>query len=108
MNTDKKRDVGMTDDKLIDHLCFLSRLSLSPDEKKRLKDDMSKILAYVETIKKVDVTKVEPLVHSVGEAASANIYRDDNASHNSLEQNKALQNAPQRRGNFFEVPRVIE
>jgi len=108
MNTDKERDVGMTDNKLIEHLYFLSRISLSTDEKKSLKDDLTKILAYVETVKQVDVTKVEPLVHSVGEAASANIYRDDNAGHNSLEQNKALQNAPQRRGNFFEVPRVIE
>lgn len=95
-------------DKLIEHLCFLSRISLSPDEKMRLKDDLSKILSYVETIKKVDVTKVEPMVHSVGEAAPADIFREDKADGNSLPSDKALQNAPQRKGNFFEVPRVIE
>jgi len=98
----------MTDDKLIDHLCFLSRISLSPDEKTRLKDDLAKILAYVETVKKVDVTGIEPLVHSLGESASTGIFRDDKSERNSLPVDKALQNAPKRKVNFFEVPRVIE
>ena len=108
MNTDKERDVGMTDEKLINHLCFLSRMSLSPDEKTRLKDDLAKILAYVDTLKQVDVTNVEPLIHSAGESGPTDIFRDDQASHNSLPPSKALQNAPKSRGNFFEVPRVIE
>ncbi|MEW6027523.1 MAG: Asp-tRNA(Asn)/Glu-tRNA(Gln) amidotransferase subunit GatC [Planctomycetota bacterium] len=93
-------------DKLIDHLCFLSRLSLSPDEKKRLKDDLTKILSYVDTVKKVDVAGVEPLVHS--SAGSGNVWRADAPGKDSLPPDKALQNAPQKRGNFFEVPRVIE
>lgn len=97
-----------TNDKLIDHLCFLSRISLSTDEKKSLKDDLAKILAYVETVKKVDVTGIEPLVHSGGEAVAAGIFRDDKPERNSLPSDKALQNAPKCRGNFFEVPRVIE
>ncbi|MBI5779393.1 MAG: Asp-tRNA(Asn)/Glu-tRNA(Gln) amidotransferase subunit GatC [Planctomycetes bacterium] len=105
-------------DKLIDHLCFLSRLSLSTGEKNSLKADLSKILAYVETVKQVDVTGIEPMVHpapvhrggvhSGGAAAPAGIFRDDQTRHNSLGNDKALQNAPKRRANFFEVPRVIE
>ena len=108
MNTDKERDVGMTDSKLIDHLCFLSRISLSPDEKKSLKDDLAKILAYVDTVKQVDVTGIEPLVHSGGASTPADIFRADQASRGSLPPDKAPQNAPKRRANFFEVPRVID
>ena len=86
----------------------------------RLKDDLAKILAYVETIKKVDVTGIEPLVHSVEAGAAGNVWRDDKSGQGSLpaderhkgamelRRHKALQNAPKRRANFFEVPRVIE
>jgi aspartyl-tRNA(Asn)/glutamyl-tRNA(Gln) amidotransferase subunit C len=95
------------DDKLIEHLCSLARLSLPPQDKKSLKQDLSKILSYVDSLKEIDVTNVEPLIHSSDEKYS-NIWRDDKTSRSSLHTDKALQNAPKRKGNFFEVPRVIE
>jgi len=95
------------DNKLIDHLCFMSRLQLSEKEKETLKTDLSKILSYVETLKSVDVTGVEPLMHSL-EEEQLNIWRNDDLSNKSLPVDKALQNAPKRRGNFFEVPKVID
>jgi len=128
------------DDKLIEHLCFLGRLSLSPQDKESLKQDLSKILSYVDSLKEIDVTNIEPLIHSLDEKDSrpegrgssaigarrgevsplwrktspsgvpeaANIWRDDKASQSSLPPDKALRNAPKRKGNFFEVPRIIE
>jgi aspartyl-tRNA(Asn)/glutamyl-tRNA(Gln) amidotransferase subunit C len=106
------------DDKLIEHLCFLGRLSLSPQDKGLLKQDLSKILSYVDSLKEIDVTNIEPLIHSLDEKDSrpegrgspeaANIWRDDKASQNSLPPDKALRNAPKRKDNFFEVPRIIE
>ncbi|MFH1231002.1 MAG: Asp-tRNA(Asn)/Glu-tRNA(Gln) amidotransferase subunit GatC [Planctomycetota bacterium] len=99
------------DDKLIEHLCSLARLSLSPQDKESLKQDLSKIFSYVDSLKEIDVTNIEPLIHylddPVGEKYS-NIWRDDKAHQNSLPPDKALRNAPKRKGNFFEVPRVIE
>lgn len=98
------------DNKLIEHLCFLSRLSLSPDESERLKGDLARILAYVEAVKQVDVSGVEPLVHSgsSGQAGSSGIFRDDRASENPPGQSRALENAPQPKAGFFQVPRIIE
>lgn len=112
------------DDKLIEHLCSLARLSLSPQDKESLKQDLSEILSYVDSLKEIDVTNIEPegtvggqihkgkafsepLVHSLDEEHS-NIWRDDKAHQNSLPPDKALRNAPKRKGNFFEVPRIIE
>jgi len=95
------------DDKLIEHLCFLGRLSLPPQDKESLKQDLSKILSYVDSLKEIDVTNIEPLIHSLDEKDS-NIWRDDKASQSSLPPDKALRNAPKRKGNFFEVPRIIE
>jgi len=96
------------DNKLIEHLCFLGRISLAPADKEQLKHDLSKILSYIETLKQVDVTGIEPLVHSVEVGAAGNVWRDDKSGQGSLPADKALQNAPKRRANFFEVPRVIE
>ncbi|MFH0888467.1 MAG: Asp-tRNA(Asn)/Glu-tRNA(Gln) amidotransferase subunit GatC [Planctomycetota bacterium] len=105
------------DDKLIEHLCSLARLSVSPQDKESLKQGMSEILAYVDSLKEIDVTNIEPLIHSLDEkhlnlpeltAGQAGIWRDDKAHQNSLTPDKALQNAPKRKGNFFEVPRIIE
>lgn len=115
------------DDKLIEHLCSLARLSLSPQDKESLKQDLSKILSYVDSLKEIDVTNIEPLIHSLDEsspctqgldgkhlnlpeltAGQAGIWRDDKAHQSSLPTDKALRNAPKRKGNFFEVPRIIE
>ena len=95
------------DDNVIDHLCFMARLSLSPAEKESLKQDLSKILSYVETLKTVDVANVKPLIHSL-EEKHTNIWREDKPGPKSLPVDKALQNAPKRKANFFEVPKIIE
>ncbi|MDI6732808.1 MAG: Asp-tRNA(Asn)/Glu-tRNA(Gln) amidotransferase subunit GatC [Planctomycetota bacterium] len=96
-------------DKLIEHISFLARLSLSDSEKGRLKTDLTEILSYVERLKVIDVSNIEPLVHSLGDKPDSNIWREDRVRSNALfSSEKALQNAPNRRGNFFEVPRVIE
>lgn len=95
------------DDKLIEHLCSLARLSVSSKDKESLKQGMSEILAYVDSLKEIDVTDIEPLIHSLDEK-HLNIWRNDKAHQNSLTPDKALQNAPKRKGNFFEVPRIIE
>jgi aspartyl-tRNA(Asn)/glutamyl-tRNA(Gln) amidotransferase subunit C len=94
------------DDKLIEYLYFLARISPAyTEEKERLKQDLSKILSYVEMLNKVDVSNIEPLVHSVEN--KDNIWREDRTGESSGVE-RALMNAPEKHGSFFKVPRVIE
>lgn len=48
----------------IKHIAKLARLGLTEKEIERFQKELSKILDYVEKLKEVDVSKVEPTSHS--------------------------------------------
>ena len=94
----------MIDDEDVDHVARLARLALSDAEKARMRTELSAILAYIDKLKEVDVTGVEPTSHAV---PLVNVMRDDEVRA-SLPQNEMLANAPDRVGELFRVPRIIE
>ncbi len=65
---------------------------------------LASILGYVDQLQKIDTSGVEPLVHPLEQA---NIFRDD-VLRPSLSPAEALANAPERLGNLFQVPAVLE
>ena len=67
-------------------------------------DRLNRILGYIDQLKEVDTTGVEPLAHPL---PLANVFRDDEPAP-SLTPDEALQNAPKRVGNYFGVPAVFE
>jgi aspartyl-tRNA(Asn)/glutamyl-tRNA(Gln) amidotransferase subunit C len=92
------------DTKLVDHLAKLARLKLNPSESEKMTAELTKILEYVEQLNKLDVAKVEPLVHAFEQH---NVLRvDENKP--SLPKDKVLANAPDKDKGFFKVPKVIE
>lgn len=91
-------------DEVINHLADLARLSFSAEEKTELKQDLEKMIGFVEKLKEVDTTGVEPLIHITD---AENILRDDEV-HQTISRQEALLNAPQTDGNFFIVPKVIK
>ena len=87
----------------VDHVALLSRLDLSMEEKKLYGDQLSKILEYAKMLDELDTGDVPPTAHVM---PLKNVYREDRVGeHLPLE--KALQNAPERDGNFFKVPRIV-
>ena len=92
------------DTKLVDHLAKLARLKLNPAESAKMTTELTKILEYVEQLNKLDVAKVEPLVHAFEQH---NVLRADKNSP-SLPKDKVLANAPDKDKGFFKVPKVIE
>jgi len=86
------------------HIATLARLKLSDAEVESFTRELAAILAYVDTLREVDVTCVEPTAHAVG---AHNVFRDD-AAQPSLGENMALANAPQRQNGFFRVPKVLD
>ena len=86
------------------HIARLARLELSPAELERMRGQLDSILTYIDRLKALDVTGVEPTSHAV---PLVNVMRDDEVVP-CLPQEEMLRNAPDRVGAFFRVPRIIE
>jgi aspartyl-tRNA(Asn)/glutamyl-tRNA(Gln) amidotransferase subunit C len=92
------------DQKTVEKMAHLSRLELSEQESEKMVDDLSKILNWMDQLKELDTTDVEPLTHM---SEVVNVFREDIAK-NELPRDKGLRNAPSQNGEYFQVPKVIE
>jgi aspartyl-tRNA(Asn)/glutamyl-tRNA(Gln) amidotransferase subunit C len=90
-------------DALIDNLSNLARLEFNAAEKEAIKNDLQKMIHFVEKLGELDTTGVEPLLHMSPEV---NVLRDD-VLQPSITRAEALSVAPAADGTYFEVPKVI-
>lgn len=81
----------------------LARLELSGPDLARMRQQLSAILDYVEQLNQLDTADVEPLAHPL---PVQNVFRPDEPAP-SLAVDEALQNAPERKGDYFAVPAVF-
>jgi aspartyl-tRNA(Asn)/glutamyl-tRNA(Gln) amidotransferase subunit C len=82
----------------------LARIRVDDGEVVTLQAELNAILGYVEQLGEVDVTGVAPLS---GGAQMAMRMRDDVVTDGDLAA-AVLANAPDRAGEFFAVPKVVE
>ncbi len=94
----------MTDLTTLRQLAHLSRLELDPAREAKMLTDLNEILAWVDKLREIDTTGVEPLVYL---SDNVNVMRPDEA-HNSVGHADALRNAPRKDSDYFRVPKVIE
>lgn len=88
----------------IKYVAHLARLKLSPEEEQQLGAQLGNILGYIEKLKEVDVTGVEPTAHAF---PMVNVFRADEVRP-GLSTDDALRNAPKRSTGLFVVPKVVE
>ncbi len=88
----------------VHYVAHLARLKLCPEEERQISDQMGDILGYIEKLKEVDVSGVEPTAHPF---PLVNVTRPD-VSRPSLPHEDALRNAPQKAGGLFTVPKIVE
>ncbi len=88
----------------INYVAELARLELTDDEKSRLGAQLNDILKYVDQLREVDVSGVEPTAHSV---PLVNVTRPD-VVRDSLSRPEALRNAPRQANGLFLVPKIVE
>ncbi|MDE3066118.1 MAG: Asp-tRNA(Asn)/Glu-tRNA(Gln) amidotransferase subunit GatC [Verrucomicrobiota bacterium] len=88
----------------IQYVAHLARLALSPDEETKLAAQLGDILGYIEKLKELDVTHVEPTAHAV---PRVNVTRPDEVGP-SLARADALRNAPAQANGLFIVPKIVE
>jgi len=86
------------------HVARLARLELSEPELEKMREQLNSILTYIDRLKELDVTGVEPTSHAV---PMVNVMRDDVVVP-CFPREEMLANAPDRAGEFFRVPRIIE
>ncbi len=89
---------------VVRRIAVLARLELSEEEENGFADQLSHILQYFEKLAALDTTNVEPTAHVV---PMAEAYREDAVS-NSPAPEEFRANAPERDGDFFKVPKIIE
>jgi aspartyl-tRNA(Asn)/glutamyl-tRNA(Gln) amidotransferase subunit C len=90
-------------DKLIDNLSNLARLEFNAADKELIRNDLQRMILFVEKLRELDTTGVEPLLHMSPEI---NVLRDD-VPGGSVSRAAALSNAPATDGTYFKVPKVI-
>ena len=88
----------------VEHVARLSRLALTDQEKERMRRELDGILSYIDKLRALDTANVPPTSHAV---PMTNVMRDDEPRP-SLAQDLMLANAPERSGEFFRVPKIIE
>ncbi|MCF7973767.1 MAG: Asp-tRNA(Asn)/Glu-tRNA(Gln) amidotransferase subunit GatC [Phycisphaerae bacterium] len=82
----------------------LSRLDLTDTEIKEFTGQLEAILEYVDKMNQLDTEGVEPMAHCL---PISNCLREDTVT-DSLGADAILANAPQRDGDFFKVPRILD
>ncbi len=87
----------------VEHIAKLARLQLTDEEKKRFQVELGKILEYFNQLKKLDTERVPPMTHAV---PIENVLREDRVNP-SLPVEEALQNAPEKKDSYFQVPKVV-
>jgi aspartyl-tRNA(Asn)/glutamyl-tRNA(Gln) amidotransferase subunit C len=85
-------------------VAHLARLELSEGDLETMTRELGAIIEYVDQLQKINTDTVEPLAHPL---PIHNVFRPDEPVP-SLPPDQALQNAPDRRGNFYGVPAVLE
>jgi aspartyl-tRNA(Asn)/glutamyl-tRNA(Gln) amidotransferase subunit C len=88
----------------VEHVARLARLTLTADELEAMTGQMDAILGYVDKLNELNTDGIEPTAHAV---PMENAFREDIVTA-SIGLERAQQNAPERDGSCFKVPKVIE
>jgi aspartyl-tRNA(Asn)/glutamyl-tRNA(Gln) amidotransferase subunit C len=94
----------MNSDLDVRYIAQLARLTLSEKEIETFQSQLSQVLKYVEKLREVDTTGVEPTAHT---NPLYNVFRKDE-SRDWLTAEQALANAPRQANGLFVVTKVIE
>lgn len=100
MSRDSSSGAGLD----VAYVARLARLYLADDERARLQGQLEQILAYVDELKQVDVTALDPMTRAVD---VENVLRGDEPKP-GLDHDAVMENAPAHRLGQFVVPRIIE
>jgi len=85
-------------------IALLARLRLLPQELDQLTAELQNILQYMDKLRELDISEVEPFTQAVD---TSNSLREDVVT-NTSDPDRILSNAPAKVKSFFKVPKIIE
>lgn len=88
----------------VQRVAQLARLEFSAEEEERMAEELSRILDYVEKLEELDTSGVPPMSHVLD---VTNVFRADEVEAR-IDQDQALEPAPETKEGYFQVPKVIE
>lgn len=91
------------DDETMENVCILAKLSLTDEEKEKAKEEMQKMLDYVDKLDELDTEGVEPMSHIF---ADHNVFREDVVTNGDASE-AMLKNAPKAKEGQYQVPKTI-
>ena len=89
---------------LVEKLAHLSRLEFNMADKEAIKNDLQRMISFVEKLDELDLEGTEPLLHM---SSNVNVLREDEIK-GSVSREEGLKNAPAHDDKFFKVPKVIK
>lgn len=93
----------MINENQVSYIAQLARLELTQEEISRFAGQLKQILDHAEKISLLELDELKPTTHPM---TITNVYREDK-TWESLSQEEALSNAPDKESGMFKVPRII-
>jgi len=91
--------------KEVQHIAKLARLGLTEKELGRFQKELSAILNYIEKLKEVDISGVEPTSHSI---EMENVMREDEEKGKLKTKNKKLlELVPETKDGYLKVKSIL-
>ena len=90
------------EEKDVEHVAWLSRIALTPEERRLAAKELSSIIGLFSQLDAVE-EDAEPTYHVL---PVSNVFREDLAGE-CLAVDEALANAPRREGDYFRGPRIV-
>jgi aspartyl-tRNA(Asn)/glutamyl-tRNA(Gln) amidotransferase subunit C len=92
--------------KEVKHIAKLARLGLTEKEIEKFQKELSKILDYIEKLKEVDISEIEPTGHSI---EINNVMREDEINQKiKTKSEKLLALAPERKNGYLKVKSILK
>ena len=92
------------DERTLEYIAELSRLTLPQEEKAELLEQMQQILDDMELLNTVDTERTEPLIQAAG---LKNVFRED-VVQPSADRERLMANAKKKLDGAYQVPRTVE
>ena len=91
-------------DEIVDHIAHLARLEFEGEGKEAIRNDLGRIISFMDKLQEVDTDNVEPLIFMTKEVDN---LRDD-VPVKTLTQDDVLKNAPKKDSDYFRIPKVLD